>query len=191
MRYYINSSLFAVLLLCFFLPFIEIKCNSNSLGSMSGFSLMTGGDMKMSDASMMDYIKDNEQFKSLTAQRKKNPDIFTLASALLLFTGAILMLVLKSFREQLSIIISLMVMLILLFFRWFLLSQWESQMQGQPDMFSYIKITLNFVTGFWLVITGTAIISALNAWYLIQKKRQNRDIAEFKDQDTPDVMAEL
>jgi plastocyanin domain-containing protein len=84
-----------------------------------------------------------------------------------------------------------MVMLILLFFRWFLLSQWESQMQGQPDMFSYIKITLNFVTGFWLVITGTAIISALNAWYLIQKKRQNRDIAEFKDQDTPDVMAEL
>jgi predicted histidine transporter YuiF (NhaC family) len=158
---------------------------------MSGYSLMTAGEMKMSDASMMDYIKDNEQFKSLNAQRQKHPDIFTLAAALLLFLGAVLTLVLKSFREQLAIIISLLVMLILLVFRWFMLSQWESQMQGQADMFSYIKLTLNFVTGFWLIVTGTALLSALNTWYLIQKKRQERDLANFKDFDSPDIATEL
>jgi TRAP-type C4-dicarboxylate transport system permease small subunit len=110
---------------------------------------------------------------------------------LLLFLGAVLTLVLKSFREQLAIIISLLVMLILLVFRWFMLSQWESQMQGQAEMFSYIKLTLNFVTGFWLIVTGTALLSALNTWYLIQKKRQERDLANFKDFDSPDIATEL
>jgi hypothetical protein len=86
---------------------------------------------------------------------------------------------------------SLLVMLILLVFRWFMLSQWESQMQGQAEMFSYIKLTLNFVTGFWLIVTGTALLSALNTWYLIQKKRQERDLANFKDFDSPDIATEL
>lgn len=158
---------------------------------MSGYALITGGDMKMSDASMMDYLNENEQFKSLNDQRKKNNDVFTLLAAILLFLGAVLSLVLKSFREQLAIILALLVLLILLVFRWVMLHQWESQMQSQAAMFSYIKLTLNFVIGFWLVVTGSIIITGLNTFYLFQNRKRNMDIVDFHDEGSPDLMSEV
>ncbi|MCB0819088.1 MAG: hypothetical protein KDC13_00580 [Bacteroidetes bacterium] len=191
MRYYLNSTLFSVLLICFFLPFIEIKCNSNSLGSMSGYAMITGGDMKLSDASMMDYLNENDQFKSLNEKRKNSNDVFTLIAAVLLFLGAVLSLVLKTFREQLAIILSLLVLLILLVFRWVMLHQWASQMESQAAMFSYIKLTLNFVIGFWLVVTGTILIAGLNTFYLFQNRKRNMDIVDFHDEGSPDLMSEV
>lgn len=187
----INSSLFLALLLCFFLPFIEIKCNDTKLGSMTGFSMMTGGDMELQDMSMMDYLKDNKEFNMLNKQRKDHPDVFSLIAFSLLVIGLILSLVLKSYREQSSIIIALLVLAVLFVFRGFMLYQWNKQMGSQPEMFSYIKLTLNFAIGFWLVIVGCFAISGLNVSSLLKKRNQMKALSEFHSEDSPDTLEEL
>lgn len=188
---FINSSLFAALILCFFLPFIEIKCNDTKLGSMTGFSMMTGGDMDLNDASMMDYLKDNKEFDMLNKQRKEHPDVFSIVALSLLVLGFVLSLVLKSFREQTSIIISLLVLAVLFIFRGIMLHQWEKQMGAQPEMFSYIKLTLNFAIGFWIIILGCFAISGLNIFSLLKKRNQMQAISEFHSENSPDTLEEL
>lgn len=191
MRYYINSGLFTVLIIFFFLPFIEIKCNDSKLASMTGYDLITAGDMKMADASMMEYMKNSEEFSLLDKQRKKQPDIFSLASLILIIVGAVLSLVLKKFREETAIIIALVVIVILLVYRGIMLHQWDKQMSSQPDMFSYVRITLSFALGFWLIVIGNSIITGINTFYLIQRKRQKADIIEIDESDSQDLLEEV
>ena len=191
MRYYINSGLFTVLILFFFLPFIEIKCNDSKLASMTGYDLITAGDMKMADASMMEYMKNSEEFSLLDKQRKKQPDIFSLASLILIIVGAVLSLVLKKFREETAIIIALVVIVIRLVYRGIMLHQWDKQMSSQPDMFSYVRITLSFALGFWLIVIGNSIITGINTFYLIQRKRQKADIIEIDESDSQDLLEEV
>jgi hypothetical protein len=66
MRYYINSGLFSILILCFFLPFVEIKCNEDTLAKMNGFDLAISGDISIDDSELMDLLKDNEVNKSIS-----------------------------------------------------------------------------------------------------------------------------
>lgn len=191
MRYYINSGLFACLIVCFLLPFLEIKCNDTELGSMSGYSLMTAGEMDLKDASMMDYLKDNKEFNILNSERKKHPDIFTISAALMLLVGVVLSLVMKKYREQTAVIISAIVIAILLIFRGMMLYQWEKQIGAQPEMFSFIKLSINFAIGYWLVVIGNAFVMTLNGYYLFQKKKMQENISDFHDHQSPDTLEEL
>ncbi|MEX1188996.1 MAG: hypothetical protein WED33_07040 [Bacteroidia bacterium] len=191
MRYYINSGLFAALLLCFFLPFLEIKCNDTSLGSMTGYSLMTAGEMNLKDASMMDYLKDNEEFNLLNNERKKHPDFFTIIAAVLLFAGAVLSLALKKYREQMAIIIAALTLTLMIVFRAMMLYQWDKQVGSQPEMLSFIKLSINFAIGYWLVVIGNAIIGGLNGYYLFKKKKVQENITEFHTKQSPDTLEEL
>jgi lysylphosphatidylglycerol synthetase-like protein (DUF2156 family) len=191
MRYYINSGLFTVLILFFFLPFIEIKCNDSKLASMSGYDMITAGDIKMEDASMMEYMKNSEEFSLLDKQRKKQTDIISLAALILIVLGAVLSLVLKKFREETAIIIALVSIIILLIYRGIMLYQWDKQMSSQGDMFSYVRITLNFAIGFWLIVIGNSVITALNSFYLFQRRKQKADIIELNDSDSQDILEEV
>lgn len=191
MRYYINSGLFTVLILFFFLPFLEIKCNDSKLASISGYSLITAGDMDMEDASMMEYMKNSEEFSLLDKQRKKQPDVFSLVSLVLLVLGAVFSLVLKKFREETSVIIALLVICILLVFRGIMLHQWEKQMGSVPDMLSYVRLTLNFALGFWAIVLGSSLIAALNTYYLIQRRKLKLDIIEVDENHSQDLLEEV
>lgn len=191
MRYYINSGLFTVLILFFFLPFLEIKCNDSKLASITGYSLVTSGDMDMEDASMMEYMKNSEEFSLLDKQRKKQPDFFSIAALTLLVLGAVLSLVLKKFREETSIIISLTIISILLIFRAIMLQQWEKQMGSVPDMLSYVRLTLNFALGFWLLVFGNSILVALNTYYLVQRRKLKSNILELDDNQSQDILEEV
>ena len=125
---------------------------------MSGYSLMTAGEMDLKDASMMDYLKDNKEFNILNSERKKHPDIFTISAAFMLLVGVVLSLVMKKYREQTAVIISAIVIAILLIFRGMMLYQWEKQIGAQPEMFSFIKLSINFAIGYWLVVIGNAFV---------------------------------
>jgi uncharacterized membrane protein len=158
---------------------------------MSGYSLMTAGEMDLKDASMMDYLKDNKEFNLLNSERKKHPDVFTISAAIMLFLGVILSLAMKKYREQTAIIISAIVIAIMLIFRGMMLYQWEKQISNQPEMFSFIKLSINFAIGYWLVVIGNALLMALNGFYLFQKKKMQQNMTEFHDRQSPDTLEEL
>jgi predicted histidine transporter YuiF (NhaC family) len=158
---------------------------------MSGYSLMTAGEMDLKDASMMDYLKDNKEFNILNSERKKHPDIFTISAAFMLLVGVVLSLVMKKYREQTAVIISAIVIAILLIFRGMMLYQWEKQIGAQPEMFSFIKLSINFAIGYWLVVIGNAFVMTLNGYYLFQKKKMQENISDFHDHQSPDTLEEL
>lgn len=58
---------YTVILICFFFPFITIKCGTTELASVTGFDYVSGTDMK-------EKMKDNDFAKSM--QKKLGKDLF-------------------------------------------------------------------------------------------------------------------
>ncbi len=75
---------YAVGILLFFLPFLDIKCNNYSLQQVSGFQLATGFKLKnnSSDNSFLNDIKtdkvDEAITKTTTKTDKKDPNLYAL-----------------------------------------------------------------------------------------------------------------
>ena len=77
---------FAIAILLFFLPFVDIKCNNMSLQQVSGVQLATGFQMKnkSSDSPLFNDFKTNEAdqqiTKSTTGTDKKDPNLFAMVA---------------------------------------------------------------------------------------------------------------
>lgn len=90
---------FAVAVLLFLMPFIDIKCNNMSLQQVRGFELATGFEMKKNSSSnsYLDDLKtdqvDNEIKKATTNTDKKEPNLFAMVALGLGVLGLILCLV--------------------------------------------------------------------------------------------------
>jgi hypothetical protein len=75
---------FAVGVLLFFMPFVDIKCNGTSLQTISGFQLATGFKMKnnSSDSPFLNDVKtdkvDETITKSTTKTDKKEPNLYAM-----------------------------------------------------------------------------------------------------------------
>ncbi|MEO6612678.1 MAG: hypothetical protein ABIT05_14740 [Chitinophagaceae bacterium] len=75
---------FAVGVLLFFMPFVDIKCNGTSLQTISGFQLATGFQMKnsSSDNPFLNDVKtdkvDETITKSTTKTDKKEPNMYAM-----------------------------------------------------------------------------------------------------------------
>ena len=93
-----SSVAFAVAVLLFLMPFIDIKCNNMSLQTVKGFELATGFKMKNnSNTPYLDDIKtdkvDDEITKATTNTSNKGPNLFALVALILGALGLILSLV--------------------------------------------------------------------------------------------------
>jgi hypothetical protein len=87
---------FAVAVLLFLMPFVDIKCNDMSLQQVRGFELATGFEMKKTSGSnsYLDDIKtdkvDDEITKATTNTGKKDPNLFAMVALGLGVLGLIL-----------------------------------------------------------------------------------------------------
>ena len=71
---------FAVGLLLFFLPFMEIKCGNSTLQQVSGFQMATGFNVKKNNSgnSLMDDFNPNKSERNISKSEKKDPNMFAL-----------------------------------------------------------------------------------------------------------------
>jgi hypothetical protein len=87
---------FAVGILLFFMPFVDIKCNGTSLQTISGFQLATGFKMKnnSSDNPFLNDVKsdkvDETITKSTTKTDKKEPNLYAMVAMGLGILGLLL-----------------------------------------------------------------------------------------------------
>lgn len=94
-----STASFAVVVLLFLMPFIDIKCNNMSLQQVKGFELATGFQMKKNSGSnsYLDDIKtdkvDDEITKATTNTSKKDPNLFAMVALGLGVLGLILSLI--------------------------------------------------------------------------------------------------
>lgn len=188
MRYYINSGLFSILILCFFLPFIEIKCNESTLAKMNGFDLAISGDISLDDSGMMDYLKESEEYKSYQTKKKKHADPFTISVLILCFAGVVTNIVIKKMREKISISLGCAITIVLFVFKYVFTAAWNEKITELGKMMSIIK--LEFGVGFWMVICGSTGLVGLNLYYLISDRR-DKYISVYDPSDTdPNISPE-
>jgi hypothetical protein len=82
-----SSVTFAVGVILFFLPFIEIKCSSMTIQSVSGIQLATGFKVKSNaDNSFLSGIESKSDFKTENSDNKEGSNIY---AALALFFGVL------------------------------------------------------------------------------------------------------
>jgi hypothetical protein len=82
-----SSVTFAVGIILFFMPFIEIKCSSMTIQSVSGIQLATGFKVKSNaDNSFLSGIESKNDFKMENADKKEGSNIY---AALALFFGVL------------------------------------------------------------------------------------------------------
>ena len=189
MRYYINSGLFSILILCFFLPFIEIKCNESTLAKMNGFDLAISGDISLDDSGMMDYLKDSEEYKALKNKKNKHADPFTIAVLVFCVGGIIINFAMKKLREKITISLASLIALLMLVFKLVFTAAWDKKMPEMGKMMAIIK--LEFGAGFWLLIIGSLGIVGLNIYYL-KIDRRDKYISVYKpEEEEPDLSQEV
>jgi hypothetical protein len=91
-----SSVAFAVAVLLFFMPFVDIKCNNMSLQQVSGFQLATGFKMKnsSSDNPFLDDVKsdkvDQTITKTTTKSDSKDPNLYAMIAMGLGILGLLL-----------------------------------------------------------------------------------------------------
>ncbi|MGB3005992.1 MAG: hypothetical protein WBC06_05770 [Chitinophagaceae bacterium] len=76
---------FAIAVLLFFMPFVDIKCNSMSLQTVSGFELATGFTMKnnSTDNSFLNGMKTEKADETNSKSEKKDANFFALIALVL------------------------------------------------------------------------------------------------------------
>ncbi len=85
----ITSFSFAIGILLFFLPFLDIKCNDVSLQKISGIELATGFRIKTpgTDNSLFGDLKEKTSMDTGVKHEKKDPNVYALAALILAMAG--------------------------------------------------------------------------------------------------------
>jgi hypothetical protein len=140
----ISPALYVVILIGFFLPFIEISCSTNTLGTFSGYTVMTG---------------DAGQSLSQTSKDVKSGINLELIIA---FIMAMAGLALSFFKNPKSTIGTAIAGLIGFIFLMIFKSNLDSQIQSANQFMSIVQI--HYKIGFWicfLFFLGAVILNII------------------------------
>lgn len=85
-----SSVTFAVAVLFFFMPFVDIKCNNMSLQKINGIELATGFRVKTSDNSLFGNLDNLDTNTSAKKSERKDPNMYALGALVLGALGFIL-----------------------------------------------------------------------------------------------------
>jgi hypothetical protein len=164
MKRFLNSGLFGVAVLCFFLPFFNIKCNNTKIVTVSGVQMATGTRINPAGGGMFDRIGDTG---SSSKESKEMFEIPVLLALLTVLAGAIVTLVLAQKgrdrkNSQWAIYLSAGTLLLLLAEAVSLMIQ-MSDLDKEATQLSGM-ITWHFDIGYWLVVLisiGTVVYNVM------------------------------
>lgn len=172
----LSSISFAVAILLFLLPFVEIRCNGQEFATNTGLGLALGMDYKTS--SDMDNLFNSENDQVTTTRKTEKQDGKMYAGALialLLGVGGLVISFVKKDHGKITAAIGLLAALALLF----VMVQLQSDIDGQPKskeetMFNQkVEVTASFTPWYWLSVVCFVLAAFLG--YRQFKEEENRD----------------
>jgi len=172
MKLAINPGILGLALLCFFLPFLDLKCNGLRLMSISGVQLATGADVNPSASrgplnEMMSGMESmSEQYgEHYSAPQEKRHvfEILLLVAMIILLASFILSLVLRKQQRLVGLLGGSLVLLILII-EYFKLRMALSDMTNEAgsELFR-MSISLEFGIGYWMVVLSCIALIIYNA----------------------------
>lgn len=153
----LSPALFGLIIICFFLPFVNLSCSGQTIMSLSGFQLMTGADMKPNN-NMFGGMEFSDQ--NVSKEEKIDPQ----PMAILAFIAAIAGLALSFLKKKSTAITAAIfsglgfVFLILL----------KISMDSDADISGQYIITLEYKFGYWLSL-ALFIAGAVISWQIYRE----------------------
>lgn len=139
-----SPAFYGVIVILFFMPFVNLSCGGQTIMSISGFQLITGTEVKASGMFGGEMNSTNE----MDADQKK--EIESQPLALLAFIAALLSLIISFFKMRITSLINIVVsiagLVFLLLLKVSLDSDADLNVSGQN------VITLNYQFAYWLSI---------------------------------------
>lgn len=144
-----SPAFYGIIILLFFLPFVNLSCSGQTIMSLSGFQLITGSEYKadsMFGETNEGEVKENKEIKSQPLA------LFALLAAVIAFGISFFK---KRFIALVNIVVSVLGVVFLLLLKFSLES--DAELSGQN------MITLDYQFAYWLCII-LFIASAVVQW---------------------------
>jgi hypothetical protein len=145
----ISPALFVVIILCFFLPFIEISCSSTSLGTFSGYDVMMGSA--------------GEQIQKDKKDDKSGMNFELVIAFFSAVTGLGLCFLKNKWGKLIPAILGLIGLISLLIFK----SGLDNQIQSANQYMSIVQV--HYKIGYWITMLFFFSALAINAVLFIIK----------------------
>lgn len=144
---YSLTTFFALGILLFLLPFVQIKCGSQTLAENSGLGIAIGSQWKISPTlGSNEFMKKmNESVKESSSKMKEQPDIILIVALAAGIAGIIVSIARSRFRHLLAMSAGLLAVIMMLAFLIKFKMELNSQLYDKEDkddlgMSSIIKI---------------------------------------------------
>ncbi len=175
----LSSISFAVAILLFLLPFVEIRCNGQEFATNTGLGLALGMDYKTTgQAKSMEnmFNSGNEQVTTTRKTEKQDGKMYAGALvALLLGIGGLVLSFVKKDHGKITAAIGILAALALLFVMVQLQSDIDGQSQSKEEsMFDQkVDVSVSFTPWYWISV----LCFVLAAWfgYRLFKDGEGRD----------------
>lgn len=167
---FINAGSFSIILLCFLLPFLSIKCNDNKIEVFSGYDFIVGKEFNVKSP----IDKENNQTQELQSDgkigseenRKLEPNGLMIALLVIVFLGVIVSF-LKIRKGRISAIITAGISLLLLIINVILINNEFKESAAIGNQILGLRIYLGYEIGFWLMLFVFVAIIINNSILLV------------------------
>jgi hypothetical protein len=168
---FLSPSLFLLVALCFFLPFVSFTCQGQKLATITGMELVTGTKIEKFEMEKVD-----EQQKSPDLDKERNVDSEPLAVAAFIFALiGIVVSIIPRYSRVISLIAGALGVLSLLFLR----SSIGADLPGDSD-FKILEVTYEW--GYYLALILFIVAFLINLYLL---RLQNKIIPDLPPADLP------
>ncbi|MDY0081793.1 MAG: hypothetical protein RBR74_01290 [Ignavibacteriaceae bacterium] len=146
-----SPGFYGVIILCFFLPFVNLTCSGQKIMSLSGFQLITGTEINASGM-LGDFSE-----KNVPSDKKEvDPQPLALFALISAIAGLGLSFVRKKMTALITVVISVIgfIFLILL----------KINLDGDVELSAQNVLSLDYQLGYWIAVLlfiGSAIVQWL------------------------------
>ncbi|HCY76705.1 MAG TPA: hypothetical protein DHV28_12365 [Ignavibacteriales bacterium] len=159
--------LFGLILLCFFLPFVNLSCSGQTIMSLTGFQLITGAEVKQPDMFGQNMMGQNDNMD------KENEEVSSQPMALLAFIAALAALLISLMKKKTTALINIVISVLGVIFLFLL----KFNIDGDAKLNTTGQgiITLDYQFGYWfsiLLFIGGAVLS----WLIFNEKLPKENV---------------
>lgn len=163
-----SPAFYGIIILLFFLPFVNLSCSGQTIMSLTGFQLITGAEY--SEANMFGQnMFENNQNTGMKSNREIESQPLALLAFIMAIVGVIVSLNKKKLMYLFCLVISILGAVFLLLLKMNIDSDAELGGQG--------IIKLEYQAGYWLSLL-VFIATAVFFWMIFKEKENKQVIAE-------------
>ncbi len=166
LKKYQSPAAFSLIIVCFILPFLDVRCNDVPVRTLSGFQLATGTTIKLrNDTLSKDESKD---FDLNLTEQHVDPNYFVLIALVLAVAGVMLSLLLPKAPELLMGLIGFAGLLCLLLTRINL----NHSIENDAGRYEQYILSLKYLYGYWLAVILFTFAGGYNFLHYIDERQE-------------------